>query len=219
MTRVLRASDEQYPTALLELADPPEMLWIRGELPDPARCVAVVGTRTPTAWGRDTATAIARAAVERGLAVVAGLSPGIDITAHRAVLAAGGRTVAVLGSGIDRPAPREHRRDAERIVGTGGALVSEQPPGTRRSPRRLAARDRIQTALSAATIVVQTGVDSGTMTTARHALEQGRVLAVVRPPKPERDHPDAAGHFALLADPRVRRLDHRSQLLALLDEI
>lgn len=218
MTRLVRPADDAYPAALHELADPPECFWVRGELGEPARSVAVVGTRTPTAWGVETAATLALLAVERRISVVSGLSPGIVIAAHRAVLEAGGHTLAVLGSGIDVPTPREHRTIADAIVAAGGCLLSEQPPGTRRSPRRLAARNRLQTALSAATIVVQTGTASGAMATARHAHAQGRVLAVVCPPTVERDHTDSAGNLALLSEPGVRAVRDLSDAVRLLDE-
>ena len=188
--------DDAFPEALRSISDPPAVLAVRGVLPSqPA--VAVVGTRTPTQWGTDMAAEIARAAVEAGLAVVSGLALGVDIAAHRAAVAAGGSTLAVLGNGLDVISPRQHIHDAEEIVASGGCLITEQPAGTPASARTLVARNRLQTALSRATIVVQCGSDSGTMKTAEYALKQGRQLAVPLPPENERLGPQCTGSESL----------------------
>lgn len=190
--------DDTYPAALRSISDPPAVLAIRGTLPA-QRSVAVVGTRTPTRWGSEMASAIARDAVEAGLTVVSGLALGVDIAAHRAAVNAGGTTVAVLGSGLDVISPRQHLRDAEEIVSSGGCLVTEQSPGITASARTLVARNRLQTALSLGTVVVQCGATSGTMSTAEYALKQGRQLAVPVPPEAERSGPECAGSESMTA--------------------
>lgn len=140
------------------------------------------------------------------MSVVSGLALGIDIAAHRAALRVGGHTTAVLGSGIDRTTPREHLVDAEEIVKSGGCILIEQPPGTRSSPQTLVARNRIQTGLSSLVVVVQCGMKSGTMTTARHALSQGRPLAVADPSaQDERANEENAGSLSLLSRPPCAR--------------
>lgn len=219
--RLVGYFDAHYPTALRGIADAPAVLWLRGSLPDPARRVAVVGTRAGTPWGIEMARAIATDAAAAGVSVVSGLALGIDVAAHRAAVAAGGHTVAVLGSGIDRTTPREHITVAEDIVEAGGCILTEQPPGSAPSARTLVARNRLQSGLSGATIVVQCGLKSGTMSTARFALKQRRTLAIPEPSgEAEREHPENAGSLSLLdtAPPPVL-LRSRGDLAALLEEI
>lgn len=143
--------------------------------------MAIVGTRRPTQAGLDLAIRAATSAVAAGLGVISGLAPGIDTAAHEAALEAGGRTWAVLGSGVDALTPEAGLALAERIVSCGGGLVSELEPGTGVRPRYLVARDRIQSGLSLAVVVCQCETSSGTMHTARFAIEQGRLLAVAAP--------------------------------------
>lgn len=173
--------DRAYPMALRRIKNPPAVLWVRGAIPDPARRLAIVGSRATTEWGRSTASYVATGAAAHQICVVSGLALGIDIAAHRAAIGAGGATIAVLGSGVDVPSPKEHLADAKRILDEGGALVSEQPPGMPPSPRSLVARNRIQSGLSAATVVIQCAPKSGTLSTAKFAVEQGRILAVPIP--------------------------------------
>ncbi len=218
--RVIGYFDGEYPQALREIKDAPAVLWALGRLPDPARRVAVVGTRSATAWGISMAEATAADAAAAGVSVVSGLALGIDIAAHRAALLAGGHTTAILGSGIDRVTPREHRADATQIVESGGCILTEQKPGTAPSARTLVARNRLQSGLSAATIVVQCGAKSGTMSTARFAVEQGKILGLPAPPETERQHPENAGSLSLLRGiPSARFLRSREDLAGLLAEI
>lgn len=218
--RMVGYFDVEYPEALRTISNPPAVLWIAGELPDPARRVAIVGTRSATPWGLQMAESIAGAACARGVTVVSGLALGIDIAAHRGAILSGGPTIAVLGSGVDNISPREHQRDAEEILSTGGAIISEVPPWTAASPRTLVARNRLQSALSFATIVVQCGVKSGTMSTAKFAIDQQRVLAIPAPPENELTHPEHAGSVSLTqASPAPRILRSRDDLDTLLTEI
>ena len=144
--------------------------------------MAVVGTRTPDAVGRDLARRVAAAVVARGYGVVSGLAAGIDCAAHRSALEHGGRTWAVVGCGVDLAASAEDPPVVEDLLSGGGGILAEVMPGTAASARALVARDRIQSGLSRATVVVQTDTASGTMHTARFTLEQGRLLAVLAPP-------------------------------------
>jgi DNA processing protein len=144
--------------------------------------LAVVGTRTPTQYGRQAATVITRQLAEAGVAIVSGLALGIDALAHEACLAAGGRTVAVFGRGIDGVYPPSNRRLAERIVEQGGALVSEFPLGTPPLKHHFPRRNRIISGLAAGVLVVEAGLRSGSLITASYALQQGRdVFAVPGP--------------------------------------
>lgn len=144
--------------------------------------MAVVGTRSPDRTGRELARSLAGELARHGYGVVSGLARGIDCAAHRGALAAGGRTWAVVGCGADVAAAPDDPELVDDIVAGGGGILAEVDPGTPASARTLVARDRIQSGLSLATLVVETDLASGTMHTARFTVEQGRVLVVVAPP-------------------------------------
>lgn len=174
---VLVLGDESYPSALAEIADAPPFLFIDGTvecLSMPA--VAIVGARKASDDGRRRARRAAHVMVEAGLTVVSGLAVGIDAAAHAATLEAGGRTVAVMGTPIDRRYPAENSPLADRIVGTGGALVSEFPPGTATQPWHFVRRNRTMSGLVLATLVVEASETSGARSQAHAALEQGRLV-------------------------------------------
>jgi DNA processing protein len=167
----------EYPPLLKEIFDPPAVLFYRGKLPCTERpMAAVVGTRRPAAAAASQAFDLARDLGRAGIAVVSGLALGIDAMAHRGNLEGGAATVAVLGSGADEVYPASNRLLARRILETGGALLSEYPPGTQPRPWRFPARNRIIAALARGTVVVQAPEKSGALITARLALEQGRDL-------------------------------------------
>jgi DNA processing protein len=173
---IVTADDPEYPRRLRAVDLAPPVIYVVGDVGalDAARMIAVVGTRRPSEAGRALATRVARGLVERGAVVVSGLAIGIDGAAHAAVIGQGGRTLAVLGSGIARPSPRAHRALAERIVTTGGALVSELAPDVAPGRATFPRRNRIVSGLADATVVIEAGVGSGALITARWALEQGR---------------------------------------------
>lgn len=209
--RLIGWFDAAYPKSLRRIQNPPAVLWVRGAIPDPARRLAIVGSRATTEWGRSTASYVALGAAANQICVVSGLAMGIDIAAHRATIDAGGTTIAVLGSGVDVPSPEEHLADAKRILDEGGALVSEQPPGMLPSARSLVARNRIQSGLSAATVVIQCTPKSGTMSTARFAFEQGRILAVPIPSdEAERAAATNAGSLSLTREAGGEAISLRS---------
>ena len=172
--------DPAYPEVLRQIPDPPLALWFTGALASltHAPAVAVVGSRRATPEGLALARRLGRGLAEAGITVVSGLARGIDAAAHRGALDAAGSTVAVLGSGADVIYPAGHRDLAGEVVGRG-SLVSELPPGTPPLPRHFPLRNRIISGLSRAVVVVQASDRSGSLITARMALEQGRdVLAV-----------------------------------------
>jgi DNA processing protein len=176
---VLPFTDESYPARLKEIADPPPVLFLRGALqPRDAAAVAVVGTRRPTSYGKQIAERFGRELAEAGLTVVSGLARGIDTAVHRGALAAGGRTLAVLGSGVDVLYPPENARLATQVA-EAGALLSESPIGAPPDAWRFPARNRIISGLSLGVLVVEAGERSGALVTAGLAGEQGREIFAI----------------------------------------
>lgn len=175
--------DERYPPRLRVIHQPPPLLFVRGSLDalSEPRSVAVIGTREPTSFGVSAAEEITRALADAGWIVVSGLAKGIDTLAHGAALKHHTRTVAVMGGGLDRIYPAENEELAAAIIDQGGTLVSEQPFGTRPRAGNLIARNRLQSGLSAALVVAQTGVRGGSMHTVRHAANQGRAIFAAQP--------------------------------------
>lgn len=178
---VLILDDGTYPALLREISDPPITLYVQGAwsvcLENP--CVAVVGSRRCSTYGQNTATMLARDLASRGVTIISGLARGIDAAAHRGALEAGGRTVAVMGTGIDEIYPRDHGRLAEEILAGGGALVSQFPLGTPPTPQNFPYRNRSISGLSLGVVLVEAAENSGSLITARLALEQGREVFAV----------------------------------------
>lgn len=174
---VLTWHDADYPALLREIDDLPPILYFKGTLL-PEQTVTIVGTRRPTAYGREVASHLAGELAEAGLTIVSGMARGIDGVAHRAALEAGGRTIAVMGSGLDVIYPPEHAKLAQDIV-ANGALISEYPLGTKPDARHFPRRNRLLSGLSVATLVVEAGEGSGTLSTVKFALEQNREVLCV----------------------------------------
>lgn len=168
--------DPAYPRRLKEIDQPPPVLYVRGEISEEDQwSVAIVGTRRASAYGRQAADELAAALARRGITVVSGLARGIDAIAHQAALKAGGRSLAVLGSGVDTIYPSEHRRLAEQMS-QQGALVSDYPPGTPPEAANFPPRNRIISGLSLGVVVIEAGESSGALITASFASEQGRAV-------------------------------------------
>jgi DNA processing protein len=181
--RVVWRGAAEYPSWLGRIHDPPGRLWVRGTI-DPgegARSVAIVGARTATPLGESFARVLSADLAAAGLTIVSGLARGIDTAAHVGALEAGGRTVAILGSGIDRPYPRQNAGLAEAIARTG-ALVSEFPPGAEPWKGHFPRRNRTIAGWSRLVVVVEAGERSGALITASWALEQGRAVFAVPGP-------------------------------------
>lgn len=171
--RVVVQGEPGYPARLTPLPQAPELLYVRGELDDrPA--VAVVGSRHDTRYGRQMAFDIASGLARAGVTVVSGLARGIDTAAHRGALAGGGKTIAVLGGGFSNLYPPENKDLAEKIVQTGGALVTEYPPDATPLPFHFPLRNRIISGLSDGVLLIEAALKSGTLSTVNHALSQGR---------------------------------------------
>ena len=175
----ITAFDDRYPPLLACTADPPPVLWVRGDLTVfTMPVVAVIGSRAATTYAMEVGTQIAGGLAMRGVAVVSGLARGVDSAAHRGCLRGGGRTIAVQGCGLDRVYPPEHADLAAEIAATG-ALAAELGPGAPPLPEHFPLRNRIISGISLATVVVEASEHSGSLITARCALEQGRdVMAV-----------------------------------------
>lgn len=177
--RFLTLRDAEYPAPLRRIPQPPPVLYIRGRWEEgDCKAVAIVGSRNATPYGRDVADRLASDLAMRGLTIVSGLAKGIDAAAHRGALRAGGRTIAVLGSGADIVYPAEHRKLADAIA-ERGALLSEFPLGTGPLKGNFPQRNRLISGLSIGVVVVEAAVNSGALITANHALEQGREVFAV----------------------------------------
>jgi DNA processing protein len=178
---VLILDDGTYPALLREIADPPITLYVRGawEASLDAPCVAIVGSRRCSTYGQNVASMLARDLAARGVTIISGLARGIDAAAHRGALEAGGRTLGVLGTGVDEIYPREHKKLAEEILARGGALVSQFPLGTPPIPENFPYRNRIISGLSLGTVLVEAAENSGSLITARLAMEQNREVYAV----------------------------------------
>ena len=172
-------NDPAYPATLTTIVDPPFVIWTRGRAAAlHAHAVAIVGSRAASPYALSVAEQLAHDLAARGLAIVSGLARGVDSAAHRGAIAAGGVTIAVLGSGVDRIYPAEHASLA-RAIDERGAVISELVPGTPPAPFFFPLRNRVISGLSRAVVVVEANEKSGSLITARCALEQGRdVLAV-----------------------------------------
>jgi DNA processing protein len=168
-----------YPRFLAEISGRPSVLYVRGELTsEDDAAVGIVGTRRSTPYGRQAAERIAGELAQAGVTVISGLARGVDGAAHRAALDAGGRTIAVLGSGVDVIYPAEHRQLAERML-ESGAIVSEQPPGAKPDAQNFPARNRIISGMSLGIVVIEAPLRSGALITASFAGDQGRDVFVV----------------------------------------
>ncbi|MEN6371120.1 MAG: DNA-processing protein DprA [Armatimonadota bacterium] len=177
--RLISFQDKDYPANLQQIIDPPVVLFVRGELKEPDKfAIAIVGSRRASIYGRSMAERIAKDLSNRGLTVISGGARGIDAMAHKGSLAAGGRTVAVLGCGIDICYPTEHKELFDRVA-ENGAVVSEFSPGTPPEGWRFPARNRIISGLSIGLLVIQAPASSGALITARYAQEQGRDIFVL----------------------------------------
>jgi DNA processing protein len=177
---VLTWTDDEYPERLRSIASAPAILYLRGTLaPDDALAVAIVGTRRMTAYGREVTYRIATGLASLGITVVSGLALGVDGAAHRAVLEAGGRTLAVLGHGLHTLSPASHRDLAARIGAGGGALISEYPLDAPAEPANFPARNRIISGLSLGVVIIEAGEKSGALITADFAADQGREVFAV----------------------------------------
>lgn len=180
--RLVTRADQEYPVNLTHLHDPPPFLYVRGSfVPEDRVAIAIVGSRFASSYGKGVARDLARGLAEKGVTIVSGLARGIDAEAHRAALAASGRTIAVLGSGLDIIYPSEHKSLAAEIP-AHGAVVSEFPLGSKPDAVHFPYRNRVISGLTLGAVVVEAAENSGSLITARCALEQNREVFAVPGP-------------------------------------
>lgn len=178
---MLTLETADIPTRLTTISQPPSRLFVTGSLDNllAVPCVAIVGSRKVSSYGREVTQRLASELAGQGITIVSGLAFGVDSIAHQAALDAGGRTIAVLPSPIERVYPASHQQLAKQIVAHGGALISEYPSGTTVFKGNFVARNRLIAGLADATLLTEAALKSGSLHTARFALENGRdVLAV-----------------------------------------
>ncbi len=177
--KLITLEDEAYPQLLRTLSDRPPLLYVRGDLNATSeKCLAVVGTRKASAYGRDVAFQLSKQLAQAEITIVSGLAHGIDAAAHRGALSANGRTVAVVATGIDRTYPREHAELVEEIAATG-AIISEMPLGAAPLGKNFPQRNRMISGMSLGVLVAEAPAKSGAMNTVKHANDQGREVFAV----------------------------------------
>ncbi len=190
--------DQQFPTLLRKIDDAPHRLYYRGSLleeEEPA--IAIVGTRKATKKGLRMAQEISFRLSKQGIAVISGLALGVDGAAHKGALETNGKTIAVLAGGLDSVYPKKHKNLAKRILNKNGGLVSEHRKGVSPKPNYFLERNRIISGMSLAVVIIEAPARSGTLSTANHALRQGRDVFVLPGPA---DHPNYEGSHKLIRD-------------------
>lgn len=209
--RLVALGDPEYPSLLTQIFDPPPLLWVKG---DPAilsvPAIAVIGTRNPDKTGLKQAERWSAELVRAGLIVNSGLAYGIDSVAHKTAVDTGGKTIAVLGSGIDWIYPPGNSKLAKRIIESGGAVITEFPPGSKPDAGNFPVRNRIVSGMSLGVLVIQSGIKGGSMITARSALDQNREVFVV-PHNP--DNPNGVGGNYLIKTGQGKLIQEMEDLL------
>lgn len=213
--------DEGYPERLRHMPDPPAILYVKGDTSGmyAGHSIAVIGTREPTVYGEKVARRSAATATEQGFVVVSGLAHGCDTLGHEGCLDHNGVGVAVLAHGLEKVYPAANRNLASRLLEAGGCLVSEYPLGMTPMRTAFAERDRIQSGLSDAVLVIETDVKGGTMHTVRFSREQKRALACIDHPESWRHEPKTQGNQMLIADRWAVPIPDGDALLAFLNSV
>ncbi len=208
--RLVTFWDKEYPENLKKIYDPPVMLFVRGSLAVTDKySVSIVGTRAPTSYGKHMAEKFANALSNQGLTIVSGLARGVDTVAHTTTVRAGGRTIAVLGSGVDVIYPSENRKLAEQIL-MGGAIVSEYYMGSKPDAVNFPRRNRIISGISLGTILIETDINGGAMITAGTALDQNREVFAVPGPVSEKK---SRGTNRLIKEGRAKLVEDVTDVL------
>lgn len=217
---VLAPANGGFPTSLRTIPNAPLLLFARGNfLCLSAACVAIIGTREPTSYGEGAARKMAKNLAESGWTIVSGLAEGCDTAGHEGCLDGGGQTAAFLAHGFGRIYPAKNKALAERIVATGGCLLTEYSPGTPPTRGAFVERDRLQSGASLGVIVIETDVKGGTMHTVRHAQEQARPLAALLHPEDRRHEPKVQGNLLLIMEGRAYPLKDRADVTAFVTQL
>lgn len=213
--------DEGYPERLRNIPDPPAVLYVKGDVSGlhAPKCLAVVGTREPTPYGEVVARKSAATAAEAGFIIVSGLAHGCDTLGHEGCLDAHGVGVAVMAHGLDKVYPAANRGLASRLLENGGCLVSEYPLGVTPMRTAFAERDRVQSGLSDAVLVIETDVKGGTMHTVRFSREQKRILACIDHPDKWKGEDKTKGNQMMIAERWARGIADGAALTQLLADI
>lgn len=214
---ILTPTSPYFPASLKEIKNPPLLLFVKGAVEIlKETLISVVGTREPSSYGSNVAHRISERLAQQNIVVVSGLADGVDTQAHLGCLKVGGRTIAVLAHGLDMIYPSSNFGLSEKIIKTGGCLVSEYPPQTKPQKFTFVHRNRIQSGLSAGVIIIESKADGGTMHTANFCLEQHRILACVdfaeKAPQP-------SGNALLLQKKEVFCLKDSNDLNLYIDQI
>jgi DNA processing protein len=209
-----------FPRRLLNIPDSPALIYVQGDasilsLPS----IAIIGTRHPSVYGEKSGRKIAHTLTMEGFVVVSGLAEGCDTVAHQGCLDGGGKTVAVLAHGFGEVYPKSNEGLADQIVAKGGCLVSEYQPGTPIRRSSFVERDRLQSGLSDAVVVIETDIEGGTMHTVSYAEKQGRMLAALRHPSEHQNHPKSRGNTKLIEEGRAIPLDNAANLKDMITKI
>lgn len=208
--RVVTLAEPHYPKLLASIFDPPYLLFYRGELPtEDDLCIAIIGSRKATSYGREAASFLAKGLAKAGAWIVGGLARGIDTCGHRGALEAGGKTIGVLGCGIDVVYPRENRRLFDEVADSG-CILSEYPLGMQPLAKNFPIRNRIVSGLSNGVIVVEAELRSGTQITVDHALQQGRNIYAV---PGSIFSPASAGVHRMIRDHGIKLVDSPRDVL------
>ncbi len=199
--KIIKKGNDYYPRLLKEISDAPEKIFVLGNFQNKQFAdnlkISIVGTRRATSEGKALAKELAKKLSEKGIIIVSGLAMGIDTAAHQGTVEANGRTIGVLANGLDSIYPAQNENLAEKILESGGAIISEYPPGTPALPHQFLERNRIVSGLCDATIIIEAPDRSGSLVTARLAAEQGREVLVFPGPL---HHPNYKGSHKLIRD-------------------
>ena len=182
--KTISIKDKNYPDLFKKIKNPPEIIYYKGELKTEENCFAIVGTRMASSYGKQVALEMAGDLAEAGLTIVSGLAPGIDTFCHQAVVERKKRTIAVLGTGLDEKSiyPQSNLKLAKKILETGGALISEYPPGTPGLKQNFPQRNRLISGMSLGVLVIEAKIQSGSLITAEWAKKQGRKVFAIPGP-------------------------------------
>lgn len=212
--RMISYFDSEYPEILRNIYSPPILLYVWGKLIETDKySIAVVGTRRPTAYGRKIAEKISAELVDSRITIVSGLARGIDSIAHKTALKNGGRTLAIIGSGLDKIYPPENK-DLALEISTNGAVISEFPLGTKPDAQNFPKRNRIISGLTLGSVIIETNINGGAMQTARLALDQNREVFAV---PGNLESPQSEGTNELIKDSRAKLIKSADDILVELD--